>query len=288
MTGFGSASSDGGDWALRVEVRSVNHRHLLVKARLPLDFAFLEGELERVVRKKLERGAVTVHLHATRLAPAAPAALDAELVRRYKTELDRIAAASGLEGVQRLEVLLGLPGVVRVVPAEDDAGPESERALALVARALDRLIEMRGTEGASLAEHLRHEAEEIAALVARVRARMPEVTRGHQESLKKRVDDLLDRRQLVSEADLAREIALLADRLDVSEELARLESHLGQVEGLLAKAGIVGRKLDFLVQELFREINTIGSKCNDAQVAHWVIDAKTHVERMREQVQNVE
>ena len=117
---------------------------------------------------------------------------------------------------------------------------------------------------------------------------MPSVVKTHQKTLQKRVNELLDGRQSIATTDIAREVAMLADRLDVSEELSRLKSHLTQLDVLIAKGGRLGRKLDFLVQEVFREINTIGAKCSDAKVAHWVVDAKTHAERLREQVQNVE
>ncbi len=289
MTGFGSASGEHGGYALRVEIRSVNHRHLQVKARLPAEFAFVEGDLERVVRQRLERGSLTVHLYAARVASTTPALLDVELVRRYKEQLDRIAAATGLEGVVRLEALIALPGVVRVVEAEGGGAEGAGKGvLQLVSTALDRLLEMRRSEGRVLALDLQSQSDAIEKLVGRIAKRMPAVTRGHQRTLHRRVKELVARREGMAEAELAREIALLADRLDVSEELARLGSHLSQLDALLAKGGIVGRKLEFLIQELFREINTIGSKCNDAQVAHWVVDAKTHAERLREQVQNVE
>jgi uncharacterized protein (TIGR00255 family) len=117
---------------------------------------------------------------------------------------------------------------------------------------------------------------------------MPTVVREHQQSLEKRVAELLDGRFQLQPADLAREVALLADKLDVSEELSRLKSHLAQLDALFERSGPVGRQLDFLVQELLREANTIGSKCNDAAVAHSVVEIKTHIERLREQVQNVE
>ena len=289
MTGFGSASSeDGGGWALRVEVRSVNHRHLLVKARLPADFAHLEADVERLVRKELERGAVTVHLHATRLAAAAPATIDEALALRYRRELERIAAATGLEGVTRLETLIALPGVVRVADPEGGAEGQGRRVLALLAQALEGLRGMRRAEGEALAADLAKHAVAIEKLVARIGKRMPGVVRDHQAALRRRVAELLQDGPALAVTDLAREIALLADRLDVSEELARLGSHLAQLESLLERGGTAGRKLDFLVQEVFREINTIGAKCNDARVAHWVVDAKAHAERLREQVQNVE
>ncbi|MFM7298248.1 MAG: YicC family protein, partial [Planctomycetota bacterium] len=160
--------------------------------------------------------------------------------------------------------------------------------LAVVDAALDALGEMREREGAALARDLGLRGATIAAIVERIRARMPLVVRTHQENLHKRVAELLGPGTALAPADLAREIALIADRLDVTEELTRLASHLGQLQALCAKRTPVGRQLDFLVQEFLREANTIGSKCNDAEVAHAVVELKTEIERLREQVQNVE
>jgi len=148
---------------------------------------------------------------------------------------------------------------------------------------------MREAEGEALRADLVKHARALARLTARIEKRMPTVVRAHQQSLKQRIELLLDGRVDVQGPELARELAVIADKGDVSEEVARIASHLEQLDGLLDGAQrAVGRRLDFLVQELFREVNTIGSKCGDAQVAHWVVEAKTVVERLREQVQNVE
>jgi uncharacterized protein (TIGR00255 family) len=154
--------------------------------------------------------------------------------------------------------------------------------------ALTALIEMRDHEGRALAADLTKHATAIARVVARIEKRMPQVVRAHQKALRQRVDELLDGRSTVQPADLAREVALIADRMDVSEELSRLHSHMDQLARLVEKKGPVGRSLEFLVQEFLREANTIGSKCNDARMAHDVVELKTLIERLREQVQNVE
>jgi uncharacterized protein (TIGR00255 family) len=290
MTGFGSASSEDQDYALRVELRSVNHRHFLLKARLPQEFGHLEAEVERLLRKVLDRGAVSVHLSAVRGPAAAAVHLDFELAQRYRAELERLGRHLGVPGEVGLQTLLGLPGVVGARESgEQGAERASARVLELVSRALEELRRMREQEGAALGSDLRRNAAAMLKLVARIEKRMPRVAREHQRALQRRVAELLtDKHPGVSPADLAREIALIADRLDVSEEVTRLRSHLEQLETTLAGGGPVGRKLDFLVQEIFREVNTVGSKCSDAQVAHWVVDAKSHAERLREQVQNLE
>ncbi len=287
MTGFGAAANEDAHYALRVEIRAVNHRHLQVKTRLPQEFAALEPQVERLVRSKLSRGSLNVYLNSTRLASASPARIDAELLGRYRRELAAVAKTEGLDEPE-LEDLLQLPGVVGT---SDDAasGPDqTKRIEGLLKKALSALVKMRSEEGAALEKDLRKNAKAIDRLAKRIDKRMPVVVKAHRSALEKRVGELMGRRHELSPSDLAREAALLADRLDVSEEITRLASHLEQLDAFLAKGGAIGRKLDFLVQEIFREVNTVGSKCNDAQVSHWVVEAKTHVERLREQVQNVE
>jgi uncharacterized protein (TIGR00255 family) len=288
MTGFGAASSEAQGASLRVEVRSVNHRHLAVKTRLPEALAALEPEVEERVRAQCERGAVSVNLALERAADAAPAHVDRELARRYTRELTALAGELGLSSALSLDTLVALPGVLCDSTAVADGSRTRAAALELVDRALAGMLAMRAAEGAALAADLRKNAQALEKLAARIQKRLPSVVRAHRAALEKRVQALLGGKTPVTGADLAREIALQADRLDVSEELTRLASHLGQLETFVAKGGRIGRQLDFLVQEIFREVNTLGAKCSDATVAHWVVEAKTHVERLREQVQNVE
>ena len=288
MTGFGSAASETGGTSLRVEVRSVNHRHLVVKLRLPEEFQALEPEVEERVRAQCERGTVSVSLSHERTGGAAPARLDHELARRYARELTTLAGELGVPATLSLDTLVTLPGVLADSTASGDGDGTRAAALELVDQALARMLEMRAAEGAALAADLRKNAGELEKLAARIQKRMPTIVRGHRTQLAKRVQALLGGKVPVTSADLAREVALQADKLDVSEELTRLASHLGQLERFVARGGRTGRQLDFLVQEIFREVNTIGAKCSDATVAHWVVEAKTHVERLREQVQNVE
>ncbi len=290
MTGFGAASSEEQrGFALRVEIRSVNHRHLSIKTRLPEGCLALEPEIENRVRARCERGALSVVLSAERHGGAELARLDERVAARYRSELERLAQALGLPAAITLETLLELPGVLSA--AENGAAAVAgarEEVLALVEEALERLLEMRSAEGRALELDLRKHARATARIVARVERRMPQVVRAQKASLERRVRELLGKHVPELSAELAREVALLADRLDVSEEVARLKSHLAQLESWLGRGGRIGRQLDFLVQEIFREVNTIGAKCSDARVAHWIVEAKTHVERLREQVQNVE
>jgi len=288
MTGFGAAAGEARSGAqLRVEIRAVNHRHLVLKMRVPEALAALESEIESRVRAKCERGALTLNLAVDPGGAGAGARIDRELARHYRRELELLAKELGLEPTLSLDTLVALPGVVR---EEDGTAqvPERTSVLALVDQALARLLAMRATEGEALAADLRKNARALAQLSERIAKRMPRVVSRQRTSLEKRLQGLLGDQAPVARSDLAREIALLADKLDVSEELTRLASHLQQLEDFVKKGGRIGRQLDFLVQEVFREVNTIGAKCSDATVAYWAVEAKAHVERLREQVQNVE
>lgn len=288
MTGFGAADGSGGPVAIRAELRSVNHRYLQVKSRVPLELVHLEPEIEALVRKKLSRGAVTAHV-AVECAPgAAVATVQAEVARSYKLSIEAMAREVGLDGPVTLDHVLGLPGVVFVDMASEATRRQGKAVLRIVGEALERLIEMRAREGEAMEADLRKNANSLARTVGRIEKRLPQVVKRAHRALAQRVDDLVGDLASVAPADLSRELALIADRADVSEELSRLESHLAQLDQFLQKGGVIGRKLDFLVQEMFREVNTIGSKCGDAKVAHLVVDAKTAIERLREQVQNVE
>jgi uncharacterized protein (TIGR00255 family) len=288
MTGIGVAAATKGGIAARVEIRSVNHRYLQVKARLPGDLAHLEPALEAAVRESLDRGSVSVSASVEREAALGNAHVNAEVAKRYMKALASLSKELGIQGDVRLETLIGLPGVLGSGEDDRERKREDEVVLACVREAVAALVKMRATEGKSLLADMKKNSKGIEGLVAAIEKRMPAVVREHHENLKKRVEELLGGRQAVRPEDLARELALIADRMDVGEELTRLASHIEQWDALLAKGGSVGRQLDFLVQELLREANTIGSKCNDATVAHAVVELKTLIERLREQVQNVE
>lgn len=286
MTGFGAASLERGGLRVRCEVRSVNHRHLVVRVKGPSELGGVDVEIEKYTKALLARGSVSLNLWLERDDELGAAKIHKGLLLAYAAELDALAAEAGRTDRVSMDRLLGLPGVVG---GEDgSAWVDEARALSLetASAALEDLVEMRAAEGAALEIDLLANCALLAELMAGVAERMPEVVQAHFEALKRRVAELAEAKP--KDEELARELALIADRHDVSEELTRLASHLSQLEGLVKGAGAVGRKLDFLIQETLREVNTIGSKCNDAAVAHLVVDMKNIVERLREQVQNVE
>jgi uncharacterized protein (TIGR00255 family) len=283
MTGFGRASVEAGERRLRVEIRSVNHRGLDLKIRGTEADAYVGAEIGRAVRAAVERGAVTVQVRDE--SAAGPAGVDEARIRSTHAVLEQLR--------QELEIEepIGLSTIAAFMTAETGAALEAEalwEALRpAVAAALAELATTRRQEGAALATDIGGHRARLVGLAAELRA----ATEPLAEKFARRLAEKLDafRGQPGFEPGrIAQEAALMADRLDVSEELVRLETHLGLAGELCAAAGAVGRKLDFVIQEIGRELNTIASKSQDAHVAALVIDAKAELERMREQAQNVE
>ena len=287
MTGFGLAEASEGPFRARVELRSVNHRYLQTKLRLPSELSELESKLEGLVKRSLARGSVTVTVRVERDLAAGDVSVNHEIARRYAKEFQSLREELGEGALLTAGELAQLPGVVEVSSSEGSRGKESKVVLRALKAAIDDLVGSREAEGESMERDLRKNLAAVERLRSRITKRMPSVVRARQRDLSKRVAALMDQRGPY-DGDLAREISVLADKLDVSEEVVRLESHVERMSSQLDKGGELGRQLDFLVQEMFREGNTIGSKCNDAKVAHMVVDLKTHIERMREQVQNIE
>jgi uncharacterized protein (TIGR00255 family) len=292
MTGFGSASFRIGDAAFAIEVRSVNQRHLDARVRLPRALAGLEHELRARIQQRLERGRVDCSIAAPGgEAPSPRLEIDREAARAYLTAARALAQEDGVSDTLGSAELLALPGVARLVePAWEEAELRAAVLPALDA-ALDGLAAMRAAEGEALARELESRLARLLELADALGARSGEVAQSVRERLRRRARQLESEVGVIDEARLHQELALAADRLDVTEELVRLRSHVEQFRKMLAGAGPgqpAGRRLDFLLQEMTREANTLGAKGADADAAHLVVEVKTELERMREQVQNVE
>lgn len=291
MTGFGAATLADANVSVTVEVRSVNHRFLQVKSRVPAELSELEGEVDAVVKKRLVRGSVNVTVRVEPLGSAAEVRVDTELVQRYRKRLAELASSTGTTDQLELVDWARLPGVLETRTTSYDPKKVARVVTRATGQALDGLVAMRESEGVAMAKDLAKHTATLGKLVKRIADRAPKAVRRLQDELRRRVAQLLERPAL-EEGELAREVAALADRADIAEELSRLEAHLDALGATIEqekqpKDG-VGRRLDFLVQEIFREVNTIGSKASDTKIAHLVVDAKTTTERLREQVQNVE
>jgi uncharacterized protein (TIGR00255 family) len=290
MTGFGRAELAGDTLAIVVEVRSVNHRHLDVAVRLPGALAGLDAEVRRLVQGRLERGRVDVTVQVGALAsqPTRTVQVDAALARRYAEQARQLARELGIAGDVDLGWILGRPGVVELT----DAPPaEASVVWPLVAealgRALDALVERRTTEGAGLASELRGLGAAFAGVLAQMSTRAPVAAARREERLRERMQALLAETR-VDEARIATEVAVWATKTDVTEELARLRVHLEEFGLMLDKGGAVGRQFDFLIQEMNREVNTVGSKADDLELSQATLAAKGLLEKIREQVQNLE
>ena len=300
MTGFGAGRveavlEDECQLTVTAEIKTVNHKHLQAKVRLPNEYSSLEPAIDKLVRATLARGAVQMSVEVARIGGDAGLTLDGKLAKRYldlQAELQSELGGHSLAPIESMVDLIRLPGVIvqsgtSAAGALDAEGAEVQAVMGAVSGALEQLMEMRRAEGDAMRRDMTVNGDAIARIVEEISTRIPEVVKHHRARLVERVGELSSHPG-TTEADMAREISLLSDRLDVAEEISRLHSHLEQLGSLLAGGGAVGRKLDFLAQEFFREANTIGSKCSDAEVAHLVVELKTHVERLREQVQNVE
>ncbi|HEX6630476.1 MAG TPA: YicC/YloC family endoribonuclease [Gemmatimonadaceae bacterium] len=289
MTGFGAAEGPLGAGRVAVELRTVNHRFFNPSLKLPARLQRWEPELREALRQRIARGHVT--LFARVESPASAGfVIDEERVRAYAAQLAAIQERTGLAGDVDLATVLRLPEVVRTVGDEDaDAGGSAEELVAVGLRAVDALEAMRAAEGERLAAELRDRLAAMEGAMARIAGRAPERLVEQRDRLRAAVRELADNLAL-DEQRLAQEIALLADRLDVQEEIARFGAHVAAFRAALdgATGEAVGKRLGFLLQEMLREANTTGSKANDAAMVQDVLLIKEELERMREQVENVE
>lgn len=290
MTGFGEARGVVAGAHVTAELRSVNNRHFKLMLRGPDAWAKFEPDLERVLRERVSRGTVTLHLRRDRTAGGGEQRINAELLGAYWQQVCTAATMAGARQPADIGQFLQLPGVV---DDSDSSAAAPETLVAdlqtLVRAAVDRFQRFREAEGAAMAADLQSQAAVIMQGVEEITELAPQVAAEYRLKLQQRIQDALAGSGVqVEPNDLLREVALFTDRADISEELVRLRSHLDQFRALMAAESSQGRKLDFLCQELFREANTIGSKANHTGVSHAAVHIKTAIERMREIVQNLE
>jgi uncharacterized protein (TIGR00255 family) len=287
MTGFGAAEGAVAGGRIRLEIRTVNHRHFNLAARLPAELAVLEGELRERLRREFDRGHVAVQARWTESPAAAGGfAVDLERARLVVGRLRELQSALGLAGDVTVDLVARQADVLTTGggDAADIAWSEVEP---IVAQAAAECRAMRAREGEVLVGELRHRLELLEASAERVAGRAPERLVRERERLRGAVTELLEGKA-VDEARLAQEIAFQADRLDITEELVRFRAHIGAAREVLTGDRPAGKQLGFLAQELGREVNTMGSKANDAEIAHEVVAMKGELEKFREQLENLE
>jgi uncharacterized protein (TIGR00255 family) len=288
MTGYGKGDAFSEKGSFLVEIRSVNHRYGEVSVRMPRAFLSQENEIKRLVSAQLKRGKidVTVQWEEASGVDSIPQ-VNRELALGYCETFRQLSGELGLPGEVPLALILAQKGVLRDSGTTVDEAGLLPQLTGAVRSALTAIDSMRTREGEALASDLLARRRDVAGWVGQIRERTPLMVAEYQQKLATRLEQLLGDVELDS-ARLAQEVALLADRCDITEELVRLDSHFAQFDEALRMKEPVGRKLDFLMQEMNREVNTIGSKANDAAIASLVIQVKAEMEKMREQVQNVE
>lgn len=287
MTGYGKAEIFKNDYRVSVEMKSVNHRFLDLSLKMPKALSFIEDAIKKVISSRLSRGHVDVYInYENKGAGAYSVEINEALAERYAEGASKLAARLNLTNDVGVAFVMKQPDVVSVKAVEEGEAL-SDAVLACVAEAADGLNSMREEEGVALAEDFKQKLSAISGLTDKVALRAPDVRKVYAEKLRQRIKEYLGEVE-PDETRLLTEVALFTDRSSVDEEITRLRAHVEHFYSIITEDVPVGRKLDFLIQEMNRECNTIGSKANDKAITDYVLSLKTEVEKLREQIQNVE
>ena len=288
MTGYGRARETLNKRDITVEVRSVNNRYLDCAVKMPRAYIFAEDAIKARVQKAVSRGKVDVFVTIdTSAADVAVVAVNEPLARSYYEALMQIKGTFSMEGDVSPVALAKFPDVLTVTKADEDVETVSADICQVLDKALDAYNEMRAAEGRKLAEDIAGRVQTIETVVGEVEARSPQTVAAYRERLEGKMREVLQS-TTIDEGRILTEAAIFADKIAVDEETVRLRSHIAQLRDMLCSEQPIGRKLDFLIQEVNRECNTIGSKCNDLTITQDVVNMKAEVEKIREQVQNIE
>ena len=289
MTGYGEAEETGATLSVVIEVRAVNNRYLKINYRSSDWIGGDETQVEKIVRQYIKRGTVQVQVRIADSENKTSFRFNTEILNAYREQLQDFHRHHPMDGNVSLESLLNLPGVIEETTnsnIKEEAGPLAEQA---IVAALKSLNKMRAVEGQAMGHDMLENIAAIKTQLTRIEKRIPQVTINYTTRLQERVTKLLEPYGTdVQPGDIAREVALFAERSDIAEEVVRLQSHLEQFCETMKAAEGIGRRLEFVSQEMFRETNTIGSKANDPEISKYVIEIKAAIERIREMVQNLE
>jgi len=287
MTGYGRADFSIGQDVFTIEVKSVNHRFLEIITKLPERFSSLEGRIRNEIRHDFLRGSFYISIFPGIGGEVEALKLNLPLARRYLSAIEGLKREFNLKGEVDINLLVGFKDIFSYVREGWGMDDDWKGLRGGLKEALEGLKRMREEEGKALLEDISARLATIEVLLSKIEARSPLVMESYGGRLKERVSSILGGAE-VDQARLLNEVVIFAERSDISEELVRMRSHLAMFRGMLVADAAIGRKMDFLVQEMVREINTIASKCNDAEIIHLVVDIKGELEKTREQVQNVE
>ena len=287
MTGCGSGKVQKDGWEVTVDLKTVNHRFFDIGMRLPRNLSFLEQTIRDCLGRKISRGHADVFLTVKRTGDSAVNVdCDEDLAARYLDAAVRIANKTGVENDMTVSRLMKMEGVLTLNEQEMNEELVSSICAEATVIATDQLIQMREREGAHLKEDLKIHLDDADALRTKIMVRAPKIVVEYREKLESRLKNMVT--DTVEPQRLAQEVAIIADRCAIDEELSRIDSHIRQMRKYLESSGEIGKKMDFLIQEMNREANTIGSKASDAAIAQHVVDLKSEIEKLREQIQNVE
>ena len=290
MTGYGDAVSETPEFVLGIDIKAVNNRFLKISSKISDEVSFLQVDLDEAVRKRLARGSIFFTLRFQPTTFSDLYQVNEDVVKKYVDTVKKLREELGSTEDVRLQDILTLPGAIK---ADDSVIPERAEVLPLALEtmetALAKMIEMREHEGGNLREELRVRYENVGSLMGEVKKAAPQALEEHFRKLEERTRALLGEQKAgLDEGGVLREAALLAERADISEEIARMDSHLEQFSETMESTEPVGRKLEFICQEMFRESNTMGSKAPGSEVGRSVVEIKAEVDRLKEQVLNVE
>ncbi len=289
MTGYGFFQLQLDDYRVEVEIRSVNHRHQEIRVHLEQAFRSWEKSLYDLIKEALSRGRVDLYLTVSGQALEYEVKVDLNLARGYHQAWKSLEEELGLDEDHALSFLCQQEDLFQIRERERHDSDLEENIMSAARGALDNLLEMRKEEGRQLAEDLKSSLAEMSRLLVAIEERSPLVTEEYRQRLTERLSALTEGSfEAPDEERLAFEVAIMAEKSDISEELARIKSHLNQFEETVEQASPVGRKLDFIAQELHREVNTIGSKAKDSLIAEAVIEMKSEIDQLREQAKNIE
>jgi len=290
MTGYGACEIQNDEYVVRAYIRATNSKSLKITSRLPEPLSACEGDVEKVVRDLIERGTIYLVLEHEIIHPQTEYEFNLDAIRAYHTALASIAKELGCNGDVGLSTIIPLPGTLSKRGSSWGVSDDLRDKLAAATRgAIEDMISMRESEGRILGDDLTARAERIAELLGGIEAQTPGMVEGYRDRLRDRIEQLLNGLGTsVDDKDLAREVAVFAQRSDISEEITRMRSHVEQIRETLQNGGAMGRKLEFIVQEMSREANTMASKASDPEIMRDVVEIKGEVDRMREQILNIE
>lgn len=290
MTGYGSAEFVDDDKTVSVEIRSVNNRFFKIKIKSPQFLKSVEQDFENDLKKKLPRGSVSLVINYSSTKPQPMCNINTTNLSAYYKMLQQAKSDIGFDGDLSIDKLLNLPGVIEHFQKEElDVTPVKELVCDLLVTAVGEMQQMRLTAGNDIKTEVEKRGVQIMLLLDKVESIIPTMIKNYMERLKERITKLLSGTEVtITKEDLCREVAFFADRSDITEEIKLLTSHVEQLKGTMNKGGQVGKKLEFIVQEMFRESNTMGSKSNDEMMLHHIFDIKTEIEKIKELVLNIE